>query len=278
MKQPSKPAGFTLVELLVAVTLLSLLVGSLVSLFVSVRSTLAQARARDRMVETLTLLVHQMGADLRNVARNGSTHPTDPFRLVGRNGEATPRYVNDLTTAHPELSTNPARHSDRLHFHALNRDSRIDFGSDPGASASERVYYAYWVNGPASRRPLPSLGDRWGLLKRTVQHRRSDRAVGSMLPLLDGRATPQLDLNGSTTDFTGARVVGLYVDYFSVRYFDPENDRWVHGWDTDRRGGDLPSAIQYALRAYDPRTHRSPGPDNPVRPLWYQTAVDLRPR
>ena len=293
--------GFTLIEMLVTIAVLGIVMSALASIYSTMADGMMNTTARASALEGLTLAANQVASDLRNIRYNASTADTNPFHLVGVNPDGT--FENSKNTAHNNLGTDPNDHSDRLHIIVNLRDSQLR----PGNMASERSYYAYWINGEASPKAKPAFclegydslakrctgRGRYGLLKRRSTHARNDvRTSGSLIPLIenyesgDSVPAPLEDLNQDDTNYRGTEILGMNIDYFSIRYYDSQNSTWQTCWDTTDssacghsgdNNGEFPTVIQFALRAYDRRANQASFPeDDLMEPVWYQTAVTIR--
>lgn len=270
------PGGWTLVEVLVAVAAVGLISASVGVLFTAMTGTLRATDSRSRILENLSLAAERIAGDLRDLARTNPTVSGARFHLVGIDEDGT--FENRLSSSHASVAT--ARHNwDRLHLHVLDPDIRLSGSCGSGGVCSERVYHAYWINGPGSTNTVSGFRDGPGLARRRIRH----KTPGETLPLLNGSRSPVFSLdNTDGADRTGAGPVAFRIDYVSFRYFDPASSRWVNCWDTTGSAprpsscrppsaNRLPAAVQFALRGYDPRDDTSRVP-----PLWYETTVDLR--
>lgn len=277
---PRLPAGLTLVEVLVALAAIGLLWASTLLLFRAMTVIQRTTDTRSRILENLALAGERIAGDLRNLARRNPTLPGGTVHLVGIDEDGT--FENSLTAPHASVVA-ARRNWDRLHVHVLDPDVRLIGSCGSGGVCSERVYHAYWINGPGSTTTVPGLRDDWGLARRRIRHKSS----GETLPVLDGSRSPVFSLdNTDGPDRTGSGPVSFGVDYLSFRYFDPESSSWVNCWDTTGSAprpstcrppptSRQPGAVQFALRGYDTRGETD-GTRHSVAPVWYETTVDLR--
>lgn len=276
-KGESSHRGFTLIEMLVALTVVGILAASLGLLFSGMTSTMQVTDAEARMLENLSLASQKIADDLRNFARNNPPVRGDAFHMIGVDADGD--YVNADLTDHNTL-VNGRSNWDRLHLHRLDRDSRLSGTCGNGGVCSDRVYHAYWINGAGSSSTVDGLQGTWGLARRRLRH----TTRGETLPQLNGSSTPSLTLDDASLTLTGSEApVSFRVDYLSLRYYDSANDDWVNCWDT--RGNApcgtpssyrLPGAVQFTLRGYDPREDEGSGSEDVLNPRWYETTVDLR--
>ncbi len=272
--------GLTLVEVLVALAVTGLLVGSAAMLYTAMIDALRTSDAGFRMLENLSLAGERIAGDLRRAARRNPTAPGGTFHFVGIDEDGT--FENSLGDPHRDVVRSRANW-DRLHFHTLDPDVRLTGSCGSGGVCSERAYHAYWINGPRSTRTVFGLTEHTGLARRRIRH----RTPGETLPRLDGSRSPVFSLdNTANPDRTGAGPVSFRIDYFSLRFFDPASSRWVNCWDTTgsapRPSGcvppstdRLPAAVGFALRGYDPAGNTA-GDEHDPKPTWYERTVDLR--
>jgi prepilin-type N-terminal cleavage/methylation domain-containing protein len=281
--------AFTLIEMMVTIAVLGIVMSLLAIIYVDMAETMRKNTSRANALETLTVVANRISTDIRNIAVNHGYMDKKVYRLVGLNGEGNNKFVNSLEKKHGNLSEPPNDLSDRLHFHGYTQNDSLQPSPSSSGDASDRVYYAHWINGEKSGNPKSELKNRYGILRRQVTHPQGKvgtggRRNGELIPYMNGDPTPKLDLNQSSTIHTGAEVLGANIDYFSVRYFDGTNDVWRHCWDTANvkcnhpgdDGGKMPDVIQFAIRAYDRLANDEPNSDELITPIWYQTAISTK--
>lgn len=282
--------GLSMVEMLVTLAVLGIVMTMLASLYWNLTDTMRRNTARAEALETLTILSDDLYTDLANLAVNHDVMDTKPYRLVGIDGDGT--FENSTHDQHPDFSETPNNLSDRLHLHVYYSNSQISndlSGANPAAAL--RVYQSYWINGKGSDHVKSELQNRYGLLKRRRKLNRNDRSTKingkyPVIPVLEDELTPLLDLNTSSSSHVGTEILGLDIDYFSLRYYDLENDTWRNCWDTANQlsscshpgddEGALPSVIQFAVRAYDNQINQDPDTTEAMTPVWYQSSVSLK--
>lgn len=268
-------SGFTLIEMLVSMAVLGVLLVGMAQLYTGMTRAARRSQSYANIHENVTLAANEIGNRLRSVARNNNLIDTGGFEFVGIDGNDGP-FSNQPSTPHQDINSDlgdyPNDLSDRLHFHSLMSNRELD-----NSYLSERVYYAYWINGENSPKPKSELEARWGIMVRRNPH-----TSGDTLPESGGQTTPLLDLNESGTNHLRVSPLTINIDFLKFRYYDAETDSWYESWNTvdpsqfPNNSNRLPAAVQIAIRGYDDRANE-PGisPEQTVEPVWYQTTVSL---
>ncbi|MFB6344286.1 MAG: hypothetical protein ABEK50_00730 [bacterium] len=284
-------------EMIVTLAVTSVLLLSLATVYSIMAEGMIATTSRSGAIEELNVAASQITSDLRAISRTPSRSDTTVLALQAKNLDGGFRNQGD--TPHQELDDSgadydPSEDADRLHVHSYYSDDQITIDR----MASERVYFAYWINGETSNKHYSGMENKYSLLKRRAIHSRSDLyAKQGLVPYMvdyaeetednDTVPTPLLDLNQRNTNHKGIEILGVNVDHLSFRFYDPVNDTWQQCWDNlstmdicDHTGDDngkLPSVIQFAIRAYDERANNdSISSEEIMDPVWYQTAVKIK--
>lgn len=279
MTRISSPRGFTMVEMLVGMAVLGLLMAGMAQFYSTFVQASRQSRAYASIDENLTLVMEKMTSTIQTAAKVGRAPGKNPYELIGIDGDG--KFVSSGDTAHKTLagsSPTPNDYSDRLHFHGLQpmKLSRRNMGKQ-----SDRVYYAFWINGEGSPTPANALRNNWGIMMRKRYHTGSDTLP--RYPTKNDALSPVLDLNKGSTVLDSVpenrinNVLGRNIDYLSFRYYDPKQNRWENEWDTaGSEDGRFPAAVQVAIRGYDYRANQSAvTTDQTVPPQWHSTTISL---
>ncbi|MFB6345507.1 MAG: type II secretion system protein J [bacterium] len=265
--------GYTLVEVLVAMAVLGIITVGLARFYIRLTEATQYTSSYTTINENLSLAGNQIAHRLRALANNNDLQDRSVYEFVGIDG-SDGSFSNQPQTPHNNLTTNPNEHSDRLHFHARLGSDQIDHST---ALKSNRVYYAYWINGEDSPKPKTGLTDRWGILERSKKH-----TIGETLPRYgtDDELTPVLDLNQSNTGHSNVGILAFSVDFLKFRFWDAKTGDWKENWNTVDPGkfpttdDRFPSAVQILIRGYAKRANGS-NITNLVTPVWYKTTVSL---
>lgn len=260
----TEDGGFTLIELVVSMAILGIVILGLAQLYTSVTLASHKTAATSAIHRNVSFALNQIASRLRSAANNRSSLNRVDYKFVGFDGDPG-GFENQVNTPHQQLvsSNQPNNVSDRLHFHGFLDDATLD---DPELR-SNRVYYAFWINGEGSENTKAQLKGRWGILVRRIKH----QDAGTVLPSL------LLDLNESGTSHTSVDPLALDVDFLKFEFYDSENKVWVEEWDSrtldDNR---FPSAVRVAIRGYDDEANET-GTSNRrlADPVWLQTTVSL---
>lgn len=236
-------AGVTLVELLVAIAVTSILVLALLQVIRRTTQTVRTNQARTTLMTNLTATGQRIANDLRGRGREASGSVVG-YKLIGRNGDGSDGFVNDLEDTGRPL--NVPRDGDHFHLHPKN------YPNDPELSFEHLCFFLNNGDHPDLDDEDGDGNDEWGLIRRHGE-------VGSPGNRWDDNRIAPLD-------YTEAAPVGSNIDYLSFRYYDRDDDQWSNTWDSGNTG-EYPDAIEFALRAYDPHGR--------VEPRWYVSTVSF---
>lgn len=276
MRKRTDSDGFTLIEMMVAMAVLSILMIGMSQFYAQFVTAARQSRAYSSIDENLTLVMGKMTESLKSAARVSRAPGENPFDLVGVDGDG--KFVSSGDTPHQTLSavSMPNDHSDRIHFHGLDPMRLRDLDH-----LSDRVYYAFWINGEGSDVTMPKLENTWGI----VMRKSYDNGKNNLVPHYPKKTSdpsPELDLNSSSISFGGPHehqnfVMGRNIDYLSFQYYDEKSETWTNSWDTlGPDEGRFPTAVRVAIRGYDYRADNAGvNSRRTVPPRWHQTTVTL---
>lgn len=237
-------AGVTLVELLVAIAVTSILVLALLQVIRRTTQTVRTNQARTTLMTNLTATGQRIANDLRGRGREASGSVVG-YKLIGEDGDET--FENDLEDTGRPLDV--PRDGDHFHLHPKNY---------PADDSVEPEHLCFFLSDGAH----PDLddedgdgNDEWGLIRR-AGHINPHWSAGKIAIVPD-------DANDV---FDKAAPVGSNIDYLSFRYYGRDDDQWSNTWDSDDTG-EYPDAIEFALRAYDPHGR--------IEPRWYVSTVSF---
>lgn len=280
MKMLSDESGLTLVEMLVASAVLGILMLGLSQFYTTFVRASREAQAYGTIDDNLSLVMDKLSMTIKTTAKIGRGSGKSPFEFVGIDGGAGGGglgFISTDTTPHVNLPSNLNDRSDRLHFHGLEskRLSSTSYESD-------RVYYAFWLNGEGSSNVRTELRNSWGILMRTRHHTGPDTLPRYPNSTTD-QLSPVLNLNqgGTNNAATPVSVLGRNIDFLSFRYYDSETGSWYDNWDTYHSGnfpvdGRFPDAVQIAVRGYDQRADETgTTAEETIPPQWNITTVSL---
>ena len=251
-------SGFTLIEVLVAAAITSILAIGLTSMINQIISVSEKYERLSTIRSNLTFGLNRMVEDLRRIARQNDTWNNSDFeyRFLGVDGDGA--FNNDDMTDERLSDNNQA---DRMYFHVLFPDKDMG-GSDP--TRSGRGSIGYFLS-PKENKVYQS--GTWRLIRFNQKQDEKNTENGVLVPPLNPDIDSLYSSEGSKND------IAVQIDRLSLRYMDADGN-WQNSWDSQARGGELPYAVEIAVRGYDPSSD-SP---NSVEPQWRTTIVSLRPR
>lgn len=239
-----KESGLTLLELTVAIVLMSLLAGILLQVTDVSYKLISEGRSKSRLQGELHSAGQQLTNELRSLT-NRFEMSGNRFRFIGVDGDGN-KYEHINTDDNRPDSPEDVDH---LHLRAIYADTDSESGNHG------KLQVCFFLNDGDHPFLTSTSGDesQWALLRRD---RRTDN--------------PQTDI----TDLDGTDPIGYNIDYLSFRYYDSDTNKWYHEWDsldTDLTQvsyrGEFPDAIEFALRVYDPASN--------IEPRWFITTVSL---
>lgn len=264
---PSKKrnSGFTLIEVLVAAAITSILALTLTSMINQVISASDQYERLSRIRSNLTFGMNRMVQDLRRVGRSSETWEGDfQYRFLGIDGDD--QFQNNTMTDE-RLDENDV--ADRMYFHLTLPDDDIG-GSDPTRSGRGSV--GYFISSQGNQAYQTGT---WRLIRFNQKHDKENVINGKLINPLE----PDIDSVTSYGEPGQKNDIAIQIDRLSFRYLDA-NGTWHNDWDSEDTShpgvnyqGEFPLAVEIAVRGYDPNSD-SP---NSVRPQWRSTIVSLRP-
>lgn len=242
--------GFTMVEVLAATAIMGILALPLLTVTNVVTRSLHSDSAQFEMMVELKIASQIIKRDLRSLFRPEHIIYEDPveagFRFKGEGGA----FVYGTST---DQGNCDGQDSDRL---ATYLSDFAAFNAE-GEPASERRSLALHIS------PAGESLDHCVLRRRALVHDEAD--------LNDDRLFPDFDDNWDNEDGTPNMqgvAAGSFIDYLSFQFYDGESGQWVDTWDSDNHAGQLPDAVEYALRAYDPEGN--------VEPVWHRDKINLK--